>query len=446
MRPVLEADLQALRVVDVVGEQGSGIALEALGDGAGRHSDEGWDAARAERGGAPIGQWILRDHGKGRHPVRIAAREGAAEPLRLRRRVGRSLGARLEHDEVHAEGRVAPGSGHPVREAAAHDLVAKVRHGEEVVVRHDGHGDGVAAAGATEVGQDSIVLPVGAAGRPADGQGQDHAGQGGWWREGPERHRDLENARGQHARAGGAAPRGRERAQAHGRDEHGRRQDGKRVAQVLVLDQREEHEGPQGGEPEKAAGRPPLLAEGPQPPEEQEGGDEAELGRQGPRVERERRRRQGVGILLLGGLLEGAIEHLGGESEEPGAIPGKRQGRAHHERAGRPEEPPAALGGGEGAPEAPEEGRDDIGGEGRLGQHAEAEGRPQGERPAGPPEILRSDDGVERQRHHGGQGQIELEVGQREDDEGRGGEEEGGPESSLDVGEATAETVDAGEG
>src|SRR5207245_8285973 len=142
----------------------------------------------------------------------------------------------------------------------------------------------------------------------------------------------------------------------------------------------------------------------------------------------------------------GAVEHMGGESEEPWTIPGKRQGRPQRERAGRPEEPPTTLGRGEGAPKAPEERRADIRGEGRLGQHAEADGRAQGERPARPPEILRPEDGVKGQRHHGGQGQIELEVGQREDDEGRGGEEEGGPESRLDVGEATAETVDAGEG
>ena len=71
LRPVLETDLQALRVVDVVGEQGGGIALEALRDGKGPHADEGWDAARAERGRAPVRQRILRDDGEGAREVRI---------------------------------------------------------------------------------------------------------------------------------------------------------------------------------------------------------------------------------------------------------------------------------------------------------------------------------------------------------------------------------------
>ena len=47
-----------------------------------------------------------------------------------------------------------------------------------------------------------------------------------------------------------------------------------------------------------------------------------------------------------------------------------------------------------------------------------------------------------RERHHGGQRQVELEVQQHEHDEGRGGEEEGGEQARVGVEEPATEAVD----
>ena len=59
-----------------------------------------------------VRQRVLADHRIDRGQVRIAAGDGAAEPLELRGGPARTLRARLEDDEVHAERRPAPRARH----------------------------------------------------------------------------------------------------------------------------------------------------------------------------------------------------------------------------------------------------------------------------------------------------------------------------------------------
>ena len=87
-----------------------------------------------------------------------------------------------------------------------------------------------------------------------------------------------------------------------------------------------------------------------------------------------------------------------------------------------------------------------VDGEGRLGQHAEAADRAEGEGPARVAEAFRAHEGVDGERHHGGQGQVELEVGEGEHHEGRSGEEKGRPHPGLRVGQPPAQAIEGGHG
>ncbi len=96
--------------------------------------------------------------------------------------------------------------------------------------------------------------------------------------------------------------------------------------------------------------------------------------------------------------------------------------------------------------EAPQDGRGRVDGEGRLGQHPEAEYRPEGKRPTRIAEAFRAHERVHGERHHGGQGQVELEIGEGEHHEGRGGEEKRRPHPGLRVGQAAPQAIEGGHG
>ena len=99
-----------------------------------------------------------------------------------------------------------------------------------------------------------------------------------------------------------------------------------------------------------------MLSERPQSPQEQRASEEPELGGEGSRIVGQRRAGQRLGVLLLRRLLEGAIEDLHGQAEEPRAVPGEGEQGADGERGCRPAETTAAIRRSQGAPETPEEG------------------------------------------------------------------------------------------